>query len=105
MRDAPNLFKRKVRDSNPRYDVMRTPHFECGSFDHSDNFPRRNSLATRFVIRQKGRRGCSSPQKLKFSGSPRTSFLKSGCKITTNISYTQVFQRFSSKKVAYIIKK
>lgn len=30
---------RKVRDSNPRYDVMRTPHFECGSFDHSDNFP------------------------------------------------------------------
>ena len=31
--------KRKVRDSNPRYDVMRTPHFECGSFDHSDNSP------------------------------------------------------------------
>ena len=31
---------RKVRDSNPRYDVMRTPHFECGSFDHSDNFPK-----------------------------------------------------------------
>ena len=33
------IFLRKVRDSNPRYDVMRTPHFECGSFDHSDNFP------------------------------------------------------------------
>lgn len=33
------FFVRKVRDSNPRYDVMRTPHFECGSFDHSDNFP------------------------------------------------------------------
>ncbi len=33
------FFLRKVRDSNPRYDVMRTPHFECGSFDHSDNFP------------------------------------------------------------------
>ncbi|GEM_PF-7053899 len=33
------LSLRKVRDSNPRYDVMRTPHFECGSFDHSDNFP------------------------------------------------------------------
>ena len=32
---------RKVRDSNPRYDVMRTPHFECGSFDHSDNFPQK----------------------------------------------------------------
>ena len=35
--DFPSM--RKVRDSNPRYDVMRTPHFECGSFDHSDNFP------------------------------------------------------------------
>ena len=35
----PNFHLRKVRDSNPRYDVMRTPHFECGSFDHSDNFP------------------------------------------------------------------
>ena len=35
-----NSYKRKVRDSNPRYDVMRTPHFECGSFDHSDNFPK-----------------------------------------------------------------
>ncbi len=34
-----NRTLRKVRDSNPRYDVMRTPHFECGSFDHSDNFP------------------------------------------------------------------
>ena len=33
------LSQRKVRDSNPRYDIMRTPHFECGSFDHSDNFP------------------------------------------------------------------
>ena len=32
---------RRVRDSNPRYDVMRTPHFECGSFDHSDNSPSR----------------------------------------------------------------
>ena len=31
--------RRKVRDSNPRYHVMGTPHFECGSFDHSDNFP------------------------------------------------------------------
>ena len=30
---------RKVRDSNPRYNAMCTPHFECGSFDHSDNFP------------------------------------------------------------------
>ena len=39
-------FLRKVRDSNPRYDVMRTPHFECGSFDHSDNFP--NALSSRF---------------------------------------------------------
>ena len=36
----PILLLRKVRDSNPRYDVMRTPHFECGSFDHSDNFPK-----------------------------------------------------------------
>ncbi len=35
----PLFLLRKVRDSNPRYDVMRTPHFECGSFDHSDNFP------------------------------------------------------------------
>ena len=33
---------RRVRDSNPRYDVMRIPHFECGSFDHSDNSPIRN---------------------------------------------------------------
>ena len=33
-------FLRRVRDSNPRYDVMRIPHFECGSFDHSDNSPR-----------------------------------------------------------------
>lgn len=33
------VFKRKVRDSNPRYNAMCTPHFECGSFDHSDNFP------------------------------------------------------------------
>ena len=32
---------RRVRDSNPRYDVMRIPHFECGSFDHSDNSPSR----------------------------------------------------------------
>ena len=31
---------RRVRDSNPRYDVMRTPHFECGTFDHSVNSPR-----------------------------------------------------------------
>ena len=30
---------RRVRDSNPRYDVMRTPHFECGTFDHSVNSP------------------------------------------------------------------
>ena len=37
--DSHSLIWRKVRDSNPRYDVMRTPHFECGSFDHSDNFP------------------------------------------------------------------
>ena len=36
---------RKVRDSNPRYDVMRTPHFECGSFDHSDNFPNSAKVA------------------------------------------------------------
>ena len=35
----PFYFLRKVRDSNPRYHVMGTPHFECGSFDHSDNFP------------------------------------------------------------------
>ena len=35
-----NVLQRRVRDSNPRYDVMRTPHFECGSFDHSDNSPR-----------------------------------------------------------------
>ena len=36
----PELFAlRRVRDSNPRYDVMRIPHFECGSFDHSDNSP------------------------------------------------------------------
>lgn len=34
-----SLFLRKVRDSNPRYNAMCTPHFECGSFDHSDNFP------------------------------------------------------------------
>ena len=33
------LYLRKVRDSNPRYNAMCTPHFECGSFDHSDNFP------------------------------------------------------------------
>ena len=33
---------RRVRDSNPRYDVMRIPHFECGSFDHSDNSPSRS---------------------------------------------------------------
>ena len=33
------IYPAEVRDSNPRYDVMRTPHFECGSFDHSDNFP------------------------------------------------------------------
>ena len=32
---------RRVRDSNPRYDVMRIPHFECGSFDHSDNSPQK----------------------------------------------------------------
>ncbi len=35
------LRLRRVRDSNPRYDVMRIPHFECGSFDHSDNSPSR----------------------------------------------------------------
>ena len=38
----PELFAlRRVRDSNPRYDVMRIPHFECGSFDHSDNSPKK----------------------------------------------------------------
>lgn len=38
----PELFaSRRVRDSNPRYDVMRTPHFECGTFDHSVNSPSR----------------------------------------------------------------
>ena len=35
-----SFFLRRVRDSNPRYDVMRTPHFECGTFDHSVNSPR-----------------------------------------------------------------
>ncbi len=40
---------RKVRDSNPRYDVMRTPHFECGSFDHSDNFPKSGCKGTVFL--------------------------------------------------------
>ena len=34
-----SLTLRRVRDSNPRYDVMRTPHFECGTFDHSVNSP------------------------------------------------------------------
>ena len=41
---------RRVRDSNPRYDVMRTPHFECGSFDHSDNSPRRFRRAMKIKI-------------------------------------------------------
>ena len=30
-------FWRRVRDSNPRY--FRTQHFECCTFDHSDNSP------------------------------------------------------------------
>ena len=31
------LLWRRVRDSNPRY--FRTQHFECCTFDHSDNSP------------------------------------------------------------------
>ena len=41
---------RRVRDSNPRYDVMRIPHFECGSFDHSDNSPRRSLSTTQTTL-------------------------------------------------------
>ena len=49
--------RRKVRDSNPRYDVMRTPHFECGSFDHSDNFPKNCcKITTKKWIAQKKRK-------------------------------------------------
>ena len=33
---------RRVRDSNPRY--LRTQHFECCTFDHSDNSPYSISL-------------------------------------------------------------
>ena len=32
---------RRVRDSNPGY--LRTQHFECCTFDHSDNSPYRYS--------------------------------------------------------------
>ena len=41
---------RRVRDSNPRYDVMRIPHFECGSFDHSDNSPSRSATRLHWFI-------------------------------------------------------
>lgn len=33
------IFKRKVRDSNPRYHVMGIPDFESSAFDHSANLP------------------------------------------------------------------
>ena len=32
------LFWRRVRDSNPRF-LLGTRHFECRTFDHSDNSP------------------------------------------------------------------
>ena len=32
---------RKDRDSNPRSNVTRSPHFECGPFDHSGIFPQK----------------------------------------------------------------
>ena len=31
-------FWRRVRDSNPRF-LLGTQHFECCTFDHSDNSP------------------------------------------------------------------
>lgn len=46
----PILLLRRVRDSNPRYDVMRTPHFECGTFDHSVNSPCFSSKAGAKVL-------------------------------------------------------
>ena len=48
----PILLPRRVRDSNPRYDVMRIPHFECGSFDHSDNSPRTFTAKKRAKVQQ-----------------------------------------------------
>ena len=37
---------RRVRDSNPRY--LRTQHFECCTFDHSDNSPYLIDITDRF---------------------------------------------------------
>ena len=45
-----SLTLRRVRDSNPRYDVMRTPHLECGTFDHSVNSPCFSSKAGAKVL-------------------------------------------------------
>ena len=39
VRQYPNCRSRKDRDSNPRSNVTRSPHFECGPFDHSGIFP------------------------------------------------------------------
>ena len=35
----PTLFQRRGGDSNPRYGLSRTQHFQCCSFSHSDTSP------------------------------------------------------------------
>ena len=110
VRSVSRAFRlRRVRDSNPRYDVMRIPHFECGSFDHSDNSPwpwfvskkvptNRDFFlgsATRTRTGVYGVRGrCPRP----LDDSTKAFCFKSDCKGTTKIRYTQIFLYFFAKK-------